>query len=201
MNRSDRHGLDNTQSHSPGAGVDIVESSEKPAGDLFADLEATLDEVAESNPRLADKSTDPGARDADLKALLEVSMAVNSSLVIGDVLQLVMMKAIEMMQAERGLIMLIGDDDDLQIKAAYNLCQEDMLEENFKISSSIAREVAQSGRSVYSSDAQNDERFAQQQSVIELHLRSIMCVPIKVKEKSKGKEEPEEIVEHDWRSA
>ncbi|MCD6249012.1 MAG: GAF domain-containing protein [candidate division Zixibacteria bacterium] len=185
MKNTDKHKLEQT-SLSSIAGTTIAEPHEVPSGDLFADLEATLDEVAESNPRLADEPTEIGTRDADLKALLEVSMAANSSLVLDDVLQLVMMKAIEMMRAERGLIMLLDDEDALQIKAAYNLCQEDMIDEDFKISSSIARDVARTGKSVYSSDAQSDERFAQQQSVIELHLRSIMCVPIKVKEKTIG---------------
>jgi len=186
MKQTDRRKPDNTSPDQHGISLDVAESPKNQSFDIFADLEATLDEVAESNPRLSDETTEPGTRDADLRALLEVSMAVNSSLVVDDVLQLVMMKAIELMQAERGLIMLLGEDDNLQIKAAYNLCQEDMLEENFRISSSIARAVARSGKSIYSSDAQNDDRYAQQQSVIELHLRSIMCVPIKIKGKTTG---------------
>jgi len=186
MKNTDKHGSEHTSILSSIAGTNVAEAHEVPSGDLFADLEATLNEVAESNPRLADEPTEFGTRDADLKALLEVSMAANSSLVLDEVLQLVMKKAIEMMQAERGLIMLLDDEDELQIKAAYNLCQEDMVDEDFRISSSIARDVARTGKSVYSSDAQSDERFAQQQSVIELHLRSIMCVPIKVKERTIG---------------
>lgn len=169
-----------------GTSLALADTGEKPATNLIADLEATLDEVAESNPRLADEPTELNARQSDLRALLEVSMAVNSSLVLDDVLQLVMMKAIELMQAERGLIMLLDDVGDLQVKAVYNLCREDMVQDEFKISTSIARQVARSGRSVYSSDAQNDDRYAQQQSVIELHLRSIMCVPIKIKDRTFG---------------
>lgn len=186
MKRSDRHKHPRISSGNQDTGVDLAEPTEKLPADIFADLEATLDEVAESNPRLSDEPTEPGTHHADLSALLEVSMAINSSLVLDDVLQLVMMKAVELMQAERGLIMLLDEYDELQIRACYNLCQEDMVEENFKISSSIAREVARTGKSIYSSDAQNDDRYAQQQSVIELHLRSIMCVPIKLKHKIIG---------------
>jgi len=156
----------------------------EPAGDdsadLFADLEATLDQVADANPRLGDGTSESTGRVSELRALLEVTLAVNSSLVLDDVLQLVMSKAVELMQAERGLIMLLDEGSELQTRAVYNLCQEDMVAEDFRISSSIAREVARSGKSVYSSDAQNDDRYAQQQSVIELHLRSIMCVPITI---------------------
>ncbi len=186
MKKTDKRNTNLDSSVLADTSIDLADSGDTAPCDLFADLEATLDEVAESNPRLADESTEPGAHHDDLKALLEVSTAINSSLVLDNVLQLVMKKAIEMMHAERGLIMLLDEEDELHIRAAYNLCQEDMLDEDFRISSSIARDVARSGKSVYSSDAQNDERFAQQQSVIELHLRSIMCVPIKFKEKTIG---------------
>lgn len=186
MDKTNKHRQASNPAKYSGTAVQTAESADKPPIDVFADLEATLDQVAEANPRLADEPTVVDTRQSDLRALLEVSMAVNSSLVLDDVLQLVMMKAIELMQAERGLIMLLDDDAELQVKAVYNLCREDMVQDQFKISTSIAREVARTGRSIYSSDAQNDNRYAQQQSVIELHLRSIMCVPIKVKERTFG---------------
>jgi signal transduction histidine kinase len=153
----------------------------KPTLELIADLEATLESVAENNPRISNESEGQTTRTSDLKVLLEISLAINSSLVLDDVLQMVMRKAIELMQAERGLIMLLDDKDELQLKAAYNLCCEELMEEDFKISNSIANQVARSGRSVYTSDAMADDRYAQQQSVVELHLRSIMCVPLTVK--------------------
>jgi PAS domain S-box-containing protein len=154
--------------------------------DIFADLEATLDAVAEANPRIDSDQPDSAKRVSDLKALLEVSLAVNSSLVLDDILQIVMHKAIELMQAERGLIMLLDVKGELQVRSAYNLRKEDIAKEEFKISSSITSQVAATGKSVYTSDALADERYANQQSVVELHLRSIMCVPIKVKEQVIG---------------
>ena len=162
--------------------------SGKVASDLFADLEETLDRVAEQNPRLAAERNDDGTsvRMSDLKALLQVSLAINASLVLDDVLKMVMQQAIELMQAERGLIMLLDDTGELQVKSAFNLCREQMMEEDFRISSSITNQVARTGRSVYTSDALADDRYAQQQSVVELHLRSIMCVPLTVKSKVIG---------------
>ncbi len=149
--------------------------------DVLADLEATLNEVADTNPRIDSSRDESQSRATDLKAILEVSMAVNSSLVLDDILQIVMSKVIELMQAERGLIMLLDDHGELQTRSAYNLCKEEMMEEDFKISNSITSKVASTGKSVYTSDALSDERFLNQQSVLELHLRSIMSVPLKVK--------------------
>jgi len=161
-------------------------TQKSPSTDIFADLEATLDRVAEANPRIAEEQSETGKSTADLRALLEVSLAINSSLVLDDVLQIVMHKAIELMGAERGLIMLLNDEDELQIRCAYNLCKEEMKEEDFRVSNSVAFKVINSGESLYLSDAQSDERFANQQSIMELHLRSIMCVPITVKDKIIG---------------
>lgn len=156
--------------------------------DLFDELEQTLDRVAENNPRLSAETEAEGAsvRMTDLKALLQVSLAINASLNIDDVLQMVMQQAIELMHAERGLIMLLDGNGELQVKSAYNLCREQMMEEDFRISSSITNQVARTGKSVYTSDALQDDRYAQQQSVVELHLRSIMCVPLSVKGKVIG---------------
>ncbi|MBU0984431.1 MAG: GAF domain-containing protein [candidate division Zixibacteria bacterium] len=165
----------------PEKDVDLDDGGAMTHNDIFADLEATLDEVADANPRIADDTQKDSARDTDLRTVLEMSMAVNSSLVLDDVLQLVMRKAIELMQAERGLIMLLNDDHELQVRAAYNLCNDEVAKEDFRISRSIARQVVETGKSVYTSDAQADDRYANQESIIELHLRSIMCVPIKVK--------------------
>ena len=149
--------------------------------DVFADLEATLDEVAGSNPRI--ESADSGNKHSeDLRAILEASIAINSSLDIDEILHIVMYKAIELMQAERGLVMLLDEHKELQVKAAYNLETGKMTPEELKISSSIAKQVVNTAKAVYTSDALSDERYANKESVVELHLRSIMCVPLKVKD-------------------
>ncbi len=151
------------------------------SGNALAEMEAALDEIAGANPRIEkDEVTATKSLD-DLRGLLHVSQAVNSSLVLEDILQIVMKKAIELLSAERGFIMLLDESNKLQFKTAYNLCKEAMMDEDFKISNSIADQVASSGKSIYTSDAQSDERYAEQKSVRELHLRSIMCVPLKIK--------------------
>ncbi|MDZ4723384.1 MAG: ATP-binding protein [candidate division Zixibacteria bacterium] len=162
---------------------DTKDTSEKStlSADIFADLEATLDEVAEANPRIDGGHGDNVRRETDLRAILEVSLAVNSSLEINEVLEMVMRKAVELMQAERGLIMLLDEQGELQVKTGYNLCKEQMMEEDFRISNSTTSQVASTGKAVYTSDAMADDRYSNQQSVVELHLRLIMCVPLMIK--------------------
>ncbi len=174
-----------TQKYIPPQGSSAPSSlpskSGKIALEMIEELERTLDQVAEQNPRIVAATEADTTRTDDLRALVQISLAINSSLVLDDVLQIVMQKAVELMQAERGLVMLFDETGELQIKSAYNLCREEMMEEDFRISGSVTAQVAETGKSVYTSDAMADDRYAQQQSVVELHLRSIMCVPIKVK--------------------
>jgi len=172
------------------AGAEAVPDTEKiriaEANDVLAEMEAALDEIADDNPRI-ETSDSPGAKASDdLRAVLQVSLAINSSLVLEDILQIVMKKAIELLSAERGFIMLLDNYGELQFKTAYNLCKESMTGEDFRISNSIADEAASTGKSVYTSDALSDKRYANQQSVLELHLRSIMCVPLKIKNRVIG---------------
>ncbi len=148
---------------------------------VLAEMEKALDDVVSDNPRIAKDTDSSIMRLDDLKAVLEISLAINSSFVLEEILQVVMQKAVELLSAERGFIMLLDNAGRLQFKSAHNIRKEDTSGEYFKISNSIADRVAQTGKSVYASDAQEDERYANQQSVVELHLRSIMCVPLKIK--------------------
>lgn len=150
-------------------------------GNVLAEMEKALNDIVSDNPRIGGEEEAGTVRLNDLKAVLEISLAINSSLVLEEILQVVMLKAVELLSAERGFVMLLDKDGILQFKSAHNMRQEEITEESFKISNSIANRVAETGKSVYTSDAQEDERYANQKSVVELKLRSIMCVPLKIK--------------------
>jgi signal transduction histidine kinase len=148
--------------------------------DALAEMEAALDRIADDRPRIESEAA--GSKESnDLKAVLQVSLAVNSSLVLEDILKIVMKKAVELLSAERGFIMLLDDNGELLFKTVHNIRKESLNQEDFIISRSVANEVAATGKSVYTSDALSDERYANQKSIVELHLRSIMCVPLKIK--------------------
>jgi signal transduction histidine kinase len=133
------------------------------------------------------RPVDRGTPNADFFALLEVSKAINSTLVLDEILKIVMRRAIELLRAERGFLMLLDENGDLQIRIAHNIHKESLTSaEDFRISRSVARQVATTGEAVYTSNAQEDERFAHNESVIELNLRSILCVPLKTKDRVIG---------------
>jgi PAS domain S-box-containing protein len=166
----------------------IPSGSRPDSGDIVGEIEALIEKVQTSRPRLKkDREEEPSKlKNSDLKALLDVSQAINSTLVLDEILQRVMKKAVELLKAERGFLMLLDEEKNLQFKTAHNLVKEALSQEDFKISMSIANQVAKTGISVYTSDALEDERYSKQKSVMELKLRSIMCVPLKSKEKIIG---------------
>ena len=159
-----------------------------PSGDIVGEIEELIQKVQSSRPRLKKEKDEEQAKlkSSDLKALLDISQAINSTLVLDEILQIVMKRAIELLKAERGFLMLLDQEGNLQFKTAHNLVKEALSQDDFKISMSIANQVAQTGISVYTSDALEDERYSKQKSVVELKLRSIMCVPLKSKEKIIG---------------
>jgi len=158
--------------------------------DTLAQMEAVFDQVKSAQPRLKTEksgtSESSRVRRDDLEALLDISKAINSTLVLDDILQMVMRRAIKLLRAERGFLMLLDEEGNLQFKTAHNICKESLSKDDFRISMSIANSVAKTGKSVYTSDAQNDEQYSKQKSIQELDLKSIMCVPLKSKEKIIG---------------
>jgi signal transduction histidine kinase len=152
----------------------------------LTEMESGLSSIEKKYPTLAEKSSLYETRTADLKAILDISQAINSSLVLDDILHKVLKHAVELLEAERGFLMLLDESGELQVKTLHNIARDRLLGDDFKISNSIANKVAQNGVSVYTSDAQADEKYAKQKSIVELNLRSIMCVPLKIKEKIIG---------------
>jgi len=160
--------------------------------DILAEMESIFEQVKAEQPRLESGQETLPSEDSrrlrrdDLEALLDISKAINSTLVLDDILQMVMRRAIKLLRAERGFLMLLDEEENLQFKTAHNICKESLSKEDFKISMSIATSVAKTGKSIYTSDAEHDERYSRQKSILELHLKSIMCVPLKSKEKIVG---------------
>ncbi|MCX6830596.1 MAG: hypothetical protein NT028_00475, partial [candidate division Zixibacteria bacterium] len=119
-------------------------SIETNAEDLLSRMERSVNTITKARPHLSsDKATD--GEISNYKTLLEISALVNSSLVTDDILQVVMKRAIELMKAERGFLMLLDDNNQLQFRTVYNLCKEEVMQEDFKFSGSVANKVALTG--------------------------------------------------------
>lgn len=117
-----------------------------------------------------------------LRALARTSHIVNSTLELEAVLEYVMDTIIGLTEAERGFLMLMNEAGDLEVCTARNLDRETITGSSFEISRSIVYQVARDGQPVVTTNAQADPRFSSQQSVVNYSLRSILCVPLKVRD-------------------
>ncbi|MGD9101058.1 MAG: GAF domain-containing protein, partial [Anaerolineae bacterium] len=122
----------------------------------------------------------------ELEALFQVTQVVNSSLDLDQVLNQVMDQIIYLTQAERGFLMLIDNEGELEFKTARNFDRETIEGSAFNISRTIVQRVAERGTPVVTTNAQEDPRFSAQESVVSYNLRSILCVPLKVKDEVTG---------------
>lgn len=121
-----------------------------------------------------------------LRALSQIGQVVNSTLELDIVLQIVMDTIIRLTKAERGFLMLRDDRGVLATRIARNWEQESLPDQQSTFSTTVVNEVATSGKPLLTTNAQQDPRFVGQESVIAFNLRSIMCVPLKIKNEITG---------------
>ncbi|MHB8626673.1 MAG: sensor histidine kinase [Aggregatilineales bacterium] len=123
---------------------------------------------------------------ARLAALYEVSRVIGSSLDLQTVLDQVMDAIIQLTGAERGFLMLLDDERNLDVRVARNFDQETLTSDSFAVSRTITRRVVDNGQAIVTTNAQEDPRFAGTQSVVTHALRSIMATPLRVRGQTIG---------------
>jgi putative nucleotidyltransferase with HDIG domain len=122
---------------------------------------------------------------SNLQALAEIGYVVNSSLDLPTVLYEVMDTIIKLTGAQRAFLMQrVGSE--MEITIARNWEHESLRPGEYEISRTIVNEVVKHGEAVVTTNAQEDPRFDKVQSVVIFNLRSILCVPLKVKEELIG---------------
>jgi phosphoserine phosphatase RsbU/P len=125
-----------------------------------------------------------------LALLYHLSQTFNSTLDLDQVLNHVIDEVIAATNAERGFIMLKEDspsgEEQMVFQAARGMDQNTIEDPEFQISRSIVEKTAKKGEAILTSDAQVDSRFSLRQSIMMLGLRSILCTPLKHKEKVIG---------------
>lgn len=143
-----------------------------------------LEELSHLESRLYRISQEVAAFDEERKnliALTEIGQVVNSSLELDQVLQIVMDNIIQLTGAERGFLMLRDETGHMTTRIARNWEQESLNESEYAVSRTVIQRVIETGEAILTTNAQEDPRFGGQESIIAFNLRSILCVPLKVK--------------------
>ena len=85
--------------------------------------------------------------------------------------------AVALLAAERGFVLLVGEDGVLEAQTARSGAGSD--DPHAVFSRSVAERVVEGGEPVVTISARDDERLAQAVSVHQLMIQSIACVPIR----------------------
>lgn len=116
------------------------------------------------------------------RALVDIAALINSSLDLTNVLNEVMDTIISLTGAERGYLMLRNEETaEMELRIARNMERQTLDSGDFEVSRNVVQRVAASGTAIVTTNAQEDTRFKDSQSVVSYALRSILCVPLKVK--------------------
>jgi transcriptional regulator with GAF, ATPase, and Fis domain/tetratricopeptide (TPR) repeat protein len=149
---------------------------------LASDSEANVIELRPSDNRSSAGSIEgAGILEGRLRRLLRINKRLNSDLRLSRVLETIIDTVIELTDAERGFLLLKDSNGELVVKVARNIDQTSLEGPSSSISRSIAKQAADSGEPVITVDAAGDSRFSDLLSVSDLHLRSVLAVPLAVK--------------------
>lgn len=146
----------------------------------------SLEDLSSALTKLNRQASQYEAGRNNLLALVNIGQVINSSLNLNEVLRIVMDTIIRLTRAERGFLMLRDEQGELRMHMARNWEQESVNPSEFAISRTIVNRVINEGRPVLTTNAQEDPRFGGQDSIVGYNLRSILCVPLKVKDELIG---------------
>jgi len=162
------------------------------AGKVRADLEAgklklpknTIDDLnnlQSSLSQIAEKMEAFQRENSNMLALADVGQVINSSLELDEVLRIVMDNIVRLTKAERGFLMLRDEHGEMAIRMGRNWEMESINSSEKNVSRTVVQRVIDTGDPIVTTNAQEDQRFLGQESIVAFNLRSILCVPLKVK--------------------
>ncbi|MCX7923197.1 MAG: protein kinase [Clostridia bacterium] len=115
-----------------------------------------------------------------IATVLTTSRYISSILDVDELLEKIIDEAMELVGAERGILMLYPDDDvkKLEMNVVRNVTKEEIESKEFIVSKSIISKIEEEKKSLIISDAMLDEKLKTQSSVVVNKIRSAMCAPI-----------------------
>ncbi|MBL8101435.1 MAG: GAF domain-containing protein [Anaerolineales bacterium] len=162
------------------------------AGRIRTELEASklklpkniiedLDNLQSSLGQISERIEAFQRENGNMLALADVGQVINSSLELDEVLRIVMDNIVRLTKAERGFLMLRDENNEMTIRMGRNWEMESINSSEKNVSRTVVQRVIDTGEAIVTTNAQEDQRFLEQESIVAFNLRSILCVPLKVK--------------------
>jgi signal transduction histidine kinase len=114
----------------------------------------------------------------ELASLYEVAKDLAAATDLADLLESIIDKAIVLVRAERGFVVLLRETGDRYLAAARQFAQGEVGQAEEAFSSSLVTQVLSSREPILTTNVQADERYALSQSIILQDIRSVLAVPL-----------------------
>ncbi|MCU0726822.1 MAG: SpoIIE family protein phosphatase, partial [Planctomycetes bacterium] len=134
-------------------------------------------------------SGDPVRDRRNVEILLETVAEVNSTLNLDELVVSVVDKSLRVTRAERGILLLYDGPEDrreLKVMVARDLDGHDLPPNRTVFSRSIPNKVAAEGRALCLIDAATLSDASLGQSIVDLRLLTVMCVPLRYNDRTIG---------------
>jgi signal transduction histidine kinase len=146
----------------------------------FNQLPFILDELRQS-------AADLERRQEELASLYEVGQEIVSILQLDELLESILDRAIVLVDAERGFLVLCeAEEDDFAVAVARQFALGEVDDAQIEISHGVIRRVLASGEPVATTNAQEDPRFQTSHSIVTYQIRSVLAAPLQAKEELIG---------------
>ena len=159
--------------------------------DIFTQVENDLRRIDESEE--TSRGRDLAGRLAQIERrlgrhemLTSITRAMNSTLNLNELLSMIVDSIIALAGTDRGFLMLSNKAGELEFRIARDRGEQPLCQDDFEVSRSIVRNVAAEGEPLFISDLDKNDRFREQKSVIDLQLKTAVCLPLKVEERVVG---------------
>ena len=151
-------------------GTEIAWSTDEPT----KQVETTLSRQRVARPLIEGK-------DPRFDKLARFSEKLLLGMVVPDVFKTLLDAVISLTGASKGFLIHINGDR-MHIPAARNVDRVDIGNDPGQVSDSVVARVIKERKPIIISDAMNDTILGQSRSVVDLQLKSVMCVPLLAKE-------------------
>jgi Nif-specific regulatory protein len=153
------------------------------AADFFAEAESHLENLEKSDAvrqsrDLSDQLAVSRHRLDKLEMLTEITRSMNSTLNLNELLSNIVDSTIKLADMDRGFLMLKNKLGELEFRIARDSRKQNLGESDFEVSYTIIGEAADKGKPLFISDVDKNGRYKDQESVLDLQLKTAICLPL-----------------------
>ena len=167
-------------------GVGRVRPYQSEEGTAASDLTVSRADVLVDHDDEAELKRSAGKLERkDLLKLVSLTGALNSALAPEPLLELLLDRAIQWSGAEQGYVVLCrpvrGEEPRVEVRVSRDSGGQKVEKPEDEVSRNIVRETVEKGAPVVSDNAMGDVRLAEIKSVADRGLRSVACLPLRVR--------------------